>query len=132
MSLLGRGFAARTLVLNVAIMIVFVLAVPGCRHQDLARQRLETRDQHIRNTARVMVETERSQPEQLEKTLVIIDGNLHRDAELTRENVPEYGGYLRGDWNRWRSRPPVYGRWIHDATKGRPENLEPTAIWLFY
>jgi hypothetical protein len=124
--------APRTPTILAATALLISTCVVGCRHQDLARQRLATRDAGVRNTARIFVQNERDQPAQLAGTLKMIKGNLELDAQRSKENVPEYGGYLIHDLDHWRSRQADYPRWLYDAVKGNPANLEPVAIMLFY
>ena len=81
---------------------------------------------------RVVVRTEQEQPAQLANTLNVIEKDVKRDALLTEENCSQFGEYIERDWQRWHDQQAEYRRWIYDAVKGNPQNLEPVAIILFY
>ena len=67
---------------------------------------------------------------------------LERDAEFIRKDVQRdelkfhrdlrmLEAYLRFDLQRWQDRQPLYRERIGEILRGKPEQIEPSAIVMF-
>lgn len=117
---------------GVAIGILALLGAGGCQHEDLARERWELRQAHVKNVGDAIARSEASRPGKLRHTSARINQAIATDVERTRQNPSELSDYISRDAARWRQRQPEYRDAIERILRGEPERIEPDAIILFY
>lgn len=61
-----------------------------------------------------------------------IDDSLARDRKNFREDMGWVGAHLREQQLRFQDRGPRYVGWIQQWLAGSPDQMEPTAIRMFY
>lgn len=108
------------------------LAATACQHRDYAERRLALRERHLQQTQRIWERQERTAPVRLGRTLAAAERELRDDDRSTRENVRELAEWVDQDVRRWTRKQPVYRAEIERILRGRPQNIERNAIWMFY
>jgi len=77
-------------------------------------------------------ELEHRRPARFNRTVGMIERKIQYDAELTRENGDEIRVLWNESWRRWVERQPIYRAEAERLFGGKPDQIEPTAIIMFY
>lgn len=126
------GKAAFARVVCWLCMPAMLAAVVGCQPERLAQSRMERRGANLRWAAGKLADREQKSVVWLDRDWRYIQDRLELDAARTDRDLAELDSMIRRDIDRWNARQPVYLREAERILRGKPENIEPTAIWLFY
>ena len=108
-------------------------AVTGCQHQQMAERRAQMRRDNVDYVVDSIVRSEASRPGRVDNTVGLIERRWRLDVENTRRNGELVHEYFERDFQRWEDRQPAYRSAIERLIlRGKPENIEPTAIILFW
>ena len=112
---------------------VLLVAVAGCQQQQMAERRAQMRFHNIAFVVGAMERSEASRPGRINNTFGVIERKWRLDVENTRRNGELVIEFFDRDFRRWEQQQPEY----RDAferliLRGKPENIEPTAIILFW
>jgi hypothetical protein len=111
---------------------VVLLGAAGCQHQALAERRLGYRADALHWTAETLARSEQMHWEDLGDGLAYIPENEQRHAEWLAQSAEGAAQMLRDDVERWQQRQPLYWKEFGRILRGRPEEIEPNAIVMFY
>ncbi len=114
------------------LCLAAVWAGTGCQSQRLAQSRLDRRAGNLRWTADRLADREQRNADWIHRDLQYIRDRLQLDAVRTERNFVELDRWIQRDVDRWIDRQPVYRREIERILRGKPERIEPTAVWLFF
>ena len=130
----GRATRDRRCRLAPVLMVLMGLAVvgSGCQHQKLADKRIAVRQGSMRCTLGVAQESLESRPERLRLMCHHIDDVWCRDVDRFGELDEEAALYWDSRLKSWERNSRILDHELADVMVGRPENIEPTAIYLFY
>ena len=119
-------------VLNAAVGGLAALCFStGCRHADLADERYERRVASLHRTTDAYLDRESRSPRRLARAGDFINERLRQKSRATRQNFREFHAYVERDLRRWKANQPRYRKDIARFFRGKPENIERTAIILF-
>ena len=74
---------------------------------------------------------ERSGPN-LQRTLALFREDLEQDCVEICRDIDQLGEYINYDLQRWQQRQGGYRELFRRMFSGDSENIEPTAVYLFY
>ena len=116
-----------------AVVAALMMSATGCQHQDLAERRARMRRDNIARTVNMIERSEASRPARMGRTLTAIDRRARLDARNTVLNGERVENQVKRSFRRWQDRQPYYRKGIDRfLLRGKPENIEPTAIILFW
>lgn len=104
----------------------------GCRQADLADERYQRRVASLHRTTDAYLDRESKSPQRLARAGDTIDEKLKQKSRATRQNFRELHAYIERDLRRWERNQPRYRKDIARFFRGKPENIERTAIILFW
>jgi hypothetical protein len=104
----------------------------GCEMSRTAERRLDKRVQGMVRPIEVWGAREAKRPDNLAAGANWIAMDLERSAGRLERNLQWFGEWQRRDFERWQARQPVYLKKTGSILWGRPENIENTAIKLFF
>lgn len=107
-------------------------AAPGCQPQRLAQERLSYRARQSEWAAGTLAAREQRSAVLVDRDLRFLQERLELDAVRTERDMAELDRLIRRDIDRWNARQPAYRRELQRILRGKPEQIESTAIWLFY
>ncbi len=120
-------------IVTVFVTAVLLMSATGCQHQDWAERRARMRRDKVAWTVNTIERGEASRPARMGRTLTAIDRRARLDARNTARNGERVEHQVRRNFRRWHDRQPYYRKGIdHHFLRRRPENIEPTAIILFW
>jgi hypothetical protein len=108
------------------------LALTGCQHKQFADERADRRAGVMQHTLETIAESEAVRPARLERAGRWIEKEIADDVVNTEQNAGEFVEFFRRDFDRFKNRQTDYQRTIGEILYGKPENLEPNAIRLFW
>ncbi len=121
-----------TIVTATALAALLALTT-GCQHQQMAERRAQMRRENIGYVVDSIVRSEASRPARMNDTFGAIERKRRLDVENTRRNGALVQDYFDRGFRRWEERQPAYRDGIERLIlHGKPENIEPTAIILFW
>ena len=115
-----------------AVGTLCVLALTGCQQSNYGQRRLAERERGMAYTLNTYIQSERERPQKLERTVTLMGHIIEEDAAQLDYNTRWFGKMIESDVRRFEARQPAYRDVILDLLDGKPENLEHTAIDLFY
>ncbi len=116
-----------------AVMAALMMSATGCQHQDLAERRARMRRDKVARTVNLIERSEASRPGRMGRTLTAIDRRARLDARNTARNGERVENQVKRNFRRWHDRQREYREGINrHFLRRRPENIEPTAIILFW
>ena len=105
----------------------------GCQHRQMAERRAQMRRESLGYVVDSIVRSEASRPARMNDTFGAIDRKWRLDVENTRRNGELVVEFFERDFRRWEQQQPEYRGAIERLfLHGKPENIEPTAIILFW
>ncbi len=104
----------------------------GCRRADRADERYQRRVASLHRTTDAYLDRESKSPQRLARAGDTIDEKLKQKSRATRQNFRELHAYIERDLRRWERNQPRYRKDIARFFRGKPENIERTAIILFW
>lgn len=114
------------------LAVTGMVGVPACQHRELADWHAERRAKHLAQTAAWFVENEAIRPRKLAKALAF----LERESEYRDQRWAALPGQIQAlldyEFAHWRRMKPRIAQEAARQLRGQPEDLEPTAIRLFY
>ncbi|MBK8913219.1 MAG: hypothetical protein IPM64_01225 [Phycisphaerales bacterium] len=116
---------------GLAAACAIVLAA-GCAQRELSDRRLAARERGVQNTLAVWKRGEADAPRRVDRTLGVAGQQLDRDVQKTEAAPARIGGWIDFDTQRWMNNQPVYRRHIENQLHGKPDEVEPHAIILFW
>ena len=129
--LMARGKTYGLLQLG-GVLLGALAGAAGCRHADLAEQRLTLRCQRVARTVETAQKHESRRPRRLANTVQEINRGVQRHAEASRGNVDECNLRWQRESHRWLERQPVYREGARRILRGKPNRIERNAIILFF
>ncbi|MCK4340994.1 MAG: hypothetical protein KAY37_04645 [Phycisphaerae bacterium] len=114
------------------LLSLLLLALAGCQHADLADRATQERLASLRRPIQVWGRTEQARPQHLNRTLTHAAWYFKHQREGLARNLPAAGQYFERDVRRSRERLPRGGQKTRELLYGKPEQIEYTAIMLFY
>lgn len=114
------------------VLVGALVGAAGCRHADLAEQRLAMRCERVARTMDTARKNESQRPQRLERTFAEISRGARRHAKASRVNADEIERYWQRDAQRWLKRQSLYGEEAGRVLIGRPDRIEGNTIILFF
>lgn len=111
--------------------LVGVALLAGCE-DPVARQHIAAREENMRNTVRMMQETEDSQARALAYTLNAMQEQNDLDMQRTAENPGKVNAMIDEDFRRFRENQPLYRQEIENQLKGNPDKIVQTLPDMLY
>lgn len=115
----------------IASVVVLSLSA-GCQHQQKADRRVAQRLENIRGVAEYVAKDGSRRSAKLAEMGRRIDREARRDAAKLARDVREVNRLAALDVRRWNERQPVYRKSIAREFWGKPQNIEPVFIDMFY
>jgi hypothetical protein len=103
----------------------------GCDNP-LACERLAQRERSFKWTADALAYRERQAPERLKRDLDFIKEDEQTHKEMFARDLCQIQARFDYDVQRWQDRQCDYLKYFEEMLRGKPEDLEQTAIILFY
>lgn len=109
------------------------LLAAGCQSSSFAKAQWNSRLERMKYPVERFVAEERRRPAKLEQAGDWIEQTIAHDAAKTRRNVDAVGDWYERDVIRFRTRMRgPYQRGLKQFFGGKPENIEPNAIQMFF
>jgi hypothetical protein len=131
-ALLIAVMRTRGLLMAAGVLLGALVGATGCRHADLAEQRLAMRCERVARTVDTARKRESHRPRRLARTLNEIDRSVRRHARASRVNADEIERYWQRDAQRWLKRQSLYRREAGRVLRGKPDRIERNVIILFF
>lgn len=113
------------------VTLVGLLTFFGCTNPT-AEKIVAQREHSMQRVVYVAGEREGRCGHNLQRTLALFQKEFEQDcAEIGRE-IHKLGEYLNYDLKRWQQRQRTYRELFWRMFSGNPENIEPTAVYMFY
>lgn len=109
-----------------------LLAAAGCAYNDLAAQRVAAREEGMRRTIGLHLDTEATRMDRLATTAGHIDEQIRLDVERTNRKPQEISEMGELEFNRWPRNQAMFTEELEYQLGGRPERMAPNFIWLFF
>lgn len=113
-----------------ALTLAALAATTGCENP-VARKRQQARADSVAWTTRAWAKREQTAPARLGRDFDYIGSGIRRDAELLDRDLHGLQRYIEFDLHRWQERQDDYLRHTGGILRGKPEQIERTAIVLF-
>jgi hypothetical protein len=112
--------------------VVTLVVLLGCQHP-AAEQELKYRRDNLDWTTRTLAERERVPvaSQRLHYTDQVIRESIQQDVLNTGRDARALKAYLDFDVQRFRDRQREYRDTINEGLWGKPEEIEPSAIFMF-
>ncbi len=130
-----RRESRRHVALRLSAALPLLTAALGCVATNatrLSQNRMQARIDNIAATTSMLRAHERDSVENLEQAGEFVDKQLGLAARQLQSNLGEAGELLRNDAKRWSANQPLYLREFERQVAGKPEQIVPCAIMLFY
>lgn len=111
--------------------MLLAIASLGCETSSLAERRVQTREDRMNDTLTRWGNSIASRPERLDRTLSHIDRREREYAEKFRRSIEGVGRWYERDVEHMKFREPDYKRKLNEILRGKPENIERSAVILF-
>ena len=123
---------ARLGLVSASVLSLSMTLLTGCQSTDLARQTWAMREARVQRTVAQLWKSEVDGLKRLRWTEDTIRKTLKRDAATTRALPGRLDRRLQGEIRRWDKRRPEIKEYLHERIlRGRPADIEPTAIRMF-
>lgn len=119
---------------SVILMAGFLIGfgvLPGCE-DPAARKMVAFREAKTKAMLTEAAQAERAGSGKLKAAMNEIRHQWEVEKRMTRENQRELYLWFATEQRRWEMRQPDYKQRIAEELGGRPENIRPTAIQMFF
>ncbi len=107
-------------------------ATCGCEPSQLAQRRLTMRKENLRETAGLLAHNEQKRPALVKRDLDFVKSAEQHHARALHDNSAWFGQLWQRDVEKFKQNQPEYRDALKRIFRGKPEQLEETAIILFY
>lgn len=119
--------ACRALATGLALMAA------GCQHPGFARAQWDSRVERMKYPLRQFAAAEARRPEKLRAAFDWIEQSIQNDAEKFERDLEGVGAWFQRDVDRFQARQRgPYQRGLEEFFGGKPQNIEPNAIQMFF
>jgi hypothetical protein len=118
-------------VLSSVAVLIGLLAIAGCE-QPNHQARIAYRENNLRATVAMLQDVENHHPETLRGTVAMLQDINRYDQQATQRNAGELDRAVKGEFDLWREREPVYRERIRELMQGDPGAIDRTIPWMLY
>jgi hypothetical protein len=111
---------------------VMILAVGGCTTNHIVDEQAARREDNLNWTLRTLADREARSARNLEFAAGWIDERIRHDQEALERDLKWLGDELEDEFRRFEHNQPLYRDRIAEILRGKPEEIERTAIKMFY